>query len=109
MLGDKNQEVVQKIVIDDANLVRDGEAKAGTNDWKIGTFYMACMDTSGHGEGGVQADQAHARRDRGIKTTDDVVKTFGTRGVGGAAVAAAAVVSRPSRSDRRPIPRTRSW
>src|ERR1041385_3502473 len=45
MLGDKNQEVVQKIVIDDANLIRDGEAKAGTNDWKIGTFYMACMDT----------------------------------------------------------------
>src|SRR5690349_12339057 len=31
MLGDQNQEVVQKIVLDDANLVRDGEAKAGTN------------------------------------------------------------------------------
>src|SRR4051794_34044936 len=38
MLGDKNQEVVQKIVIDDALLVRDGEAKPGSNDWKIGTF-----------------------------------------------------------------------
>src|SRR4051794_40202268 len=30
MLSDKNQEVVQRIVIDDANLVRDGEAKSGT-------------------------------------------------------------------------------
>src|SRR5436305_1003309 len=38
MLGDKNQEVVQHIVVDDANLVRDREAKAGSNDWKIGTF-----------------------------------------------------------------------
>jgi putative endopeptidase len=45
MLGDKNQEVVQKIVIDDANLVNDREAKAGSNDYKIGTFYLACMDT----------------------------------------------------------------
>src|SRR4051794_8028352 len=34
MLGDKNQEVVQNIVIDDAKLVQDGEAKAGSNDWK---------------------------------------------------------------------------
>src|SRR5262245_55405035 len=45
MLGDKNIEVVQKIVIDDANLVRDEEAKVGSNDWKIGNFYLACMDT----------------------------------------------------------------
>src|SRR5215475_15108754 len=43
MLGDRNQEVVQKIVIDDANLVRDGEATAGSNDWKIGNFYLTCM------------------------------------------------------------------
>ena len=63
MLGDKNQEVVQKIVIDDANLVRDGEAKAGTNDWKIGTFYLACMDTAALETAGF-ADQADARRDR---------------------------------------------
>src|SRR3954466_9283910 len=38
MLGDKNQEVVQNIVIDDAHLVADGEAKVGSNDWKIGAF-----------------------------------------------------------------------
>ena len=46
ILGDQNQEVVQRIVIDDANLVRDGEAKAGSNDMKIGNFYAACMDTT---------------------------------------------------------------
>jgi putative endopeptidase len=38
MLSDKNQEVVQKIVIDDASLARSGETKPGTNEWKIGTF-----------------------------------------------------------------------
>src|SRR5450759_859576 len=38
MLGDKNQEVVQNIVVDDAKLVGDGEAKAGSNDWKIGHY-----------------------------------------------------------------------
>src|ERR1700760_3840845 len=38
ILGDKNQEVVQGIVRDDANLVRDGETKVGTNEWKIGQF-----------------------------------------------------------------------
>ena len=41
MLADQNQEVVQKIVIDDANLVSDREAKAGSNDYKVGTFYLA--------------------------------------------------------------------
>ena len=46
MLSDKNQEVVQKIVLDDASLARSGETKQGTNEWKIGTFYMACMDTT---------------------------------------------------------------
>ena len=46
MLADKNIDVVEKIVVDDANLIRDGEAKPGTNDWKIGTFYLACMDTA---------------------------------------------------------------
>src|SRR5665213_3222454 len=39
ILGDKNQEVVQHIVIDDASLVRGHETKVGTNEWKIGTFY----------------------------------------------------------------------
>src|ERR1700749_3245031 len=43
VLGDKNQEVVQKIVIDDANLVRDGEATAGSTDWKIGKLYLTGM------------------------------------------------------------------
>src|SRR5439155_6993251 len=57
MLGDKNQEVVLGIVRDDANLVRDRETKPGTNEWKIGTFYMACLDTATMEKAGVKPIQ----------------------------------------------------
>jgi putative endopeptidase len=86
ILGDKNQEVVQKIVIDDALLVRDGEAKAGSNDWKIGTFYTACMDTSLMEKAGFRPIAPALDAIVGAKTTDDVVKLFGSpllRGGGG--------------------------
>ena len=83
MLGDKNQEVVQKIVIDDALLVRDGEAKAGSNDWKIGTFYAACMDTSLMEKSGVAPIKPALNAIAEAKTTDDVVKLFGSRALRG--------------------------
>ena len=79
MLGDKNQEVVQKIVIDDALLVRDGEAKAGSNDWKIGTFYASCMDTTLMEKDGAKPIKPALDAIAAAKTTDDVVKLFGSR------------------------------
>ena len=79
MLGDKNIEVVEKIVIDDASLVRDGEAKAGTNDWKIGTFYLACMDTTALETAGLKPIKPALDAVAAAKTTDDVVKAFGSR------------------------------
>ena len=79
MLGDQNQEVVQKIVIDDANLVRDGEAKPGSNDWKIGTFYAACMDTTATEKAGYGPIKPALAAVAQAKTTDDVVKLFGSR------------------------------
>ena len=79
MLGDKNIEVVEKIVIDDANLVRDGEAKAGTNDWKIGTFYVACMDTAALETVGFKPIKPALDAVAAAKTTDDIVKQFGSR------------------------------
>ncbi len=80
ILGDRNQEVVQKIVIDDANLVRDGEAKLGSNDWKIGTYYAACMDTVALNKAGYTPIKPALASIAALKTTDDVVKAFGTRG-----------------------------
>jgi putative endopeptidase len=83
MLGDKNQEIVQNIVVDDAKLVYAGEAKDGSNDWKIGNYYLACMDT-------VAMDKLASRPIKptldaiaAAKTTDDVVKVMGTPNAGG--------------------------
>src|SRR5215831_19433866 len=70
MLGDKNIEIVEKIVIDDANLVRDGEAKAGSNDWKIGTFYLACMDTAALDKAGLTPIKPALDAVAAAKTTD---------------------------------------
>jgi putative endopeptidase len=84
MLSDKNQEVVQKIVIDDASLARAGETKQGTNEWKIGTFYMACMDTISLDKAGWMPVKPLLDAIATAKTTDDVVKLFGNRrGAGG--------------------------
>ncbi len=83
MLGDRNIAVVQTIVVDDANLVRDGEAKAGSNDWKIGTFYLACMDTAAMETAGVKPLKPALDAIAAAKTTDDVVRTFGRRAAGG--------------------------
>jgi putative endopeptidase len=83
MLGDKNQEIVQKIVIDDALLVRDGEAKPGSNDFKIGTFYAACMDTTLMEKAGFSPIKPALNAIAEAKTTDDVVKLFGSRALRG--------------------------
>ncbi|MEO7359041.1 MAG: M13 family metallopeptidase [Gemmatimonadaceae bacterium] len=82
MLGDKNQEVVQKIVADDASLVRDFETKPGTNEWKIGTFYLSCMDTTAMQAAGIKPIKATLDAIAAARTTDDIVKLFGTKGVG---------------------------
>jgi putative endopeptidase len=80
MLADQNQEVVQKIVIDDANLVNDREAKAGSNDQKIGTYYLACMDTVALDKAGFGPIKPTLDQIAAAKTTDDIVKLFGTAG-----------------------------
>src|SRR5205823_13708365 len=47
ILSDRNEEVVRRILDDDAAAVRAARARPGTNEWKIGTFYASCMDTAG--------------------------------------------------------------
>ena len=79
MLSDQNQDVVQKIVIDDANLVRDGETKRGTNDWKIGVYFASCMDTTAMDRLGFAPIKSGLAAIAAAKTTDDLVKLFGSR------------------------------
>jgi len=83
MLGDKNQEIVQHIVDDDAKLVRGGETKPGTNEWKIGTLYMSCLDTTAIEKVGTKPIKGLLDAIAAAKTTDDIVKSFGLRGAGG--------------------------
>ena len=45
-LQDKNEAVVRSIVESAASDVGDGNAKPGSNRFKIGAFYGACMDTT---------------------------------------------------------------
>ena len=79
ILSDQNQDVVQKIVIDDANLVRDGETRPGTNDWKIGVYYASCMDTTAMDKLGYAPIKSGLATIAAAKTTDDIVKLFGSR------------------------------
>jgi putative endopeptidase len=83
MLSDKNQEVVLRIVTDDALLVRDNEAKMGSNDWKIGTLFAACMDTTTMEKQGFTPIKPALSATAEAKTTDDVVKLFGSRALRG--------------------------
>ena len=64
MLGDKNQEVVQKIVIDDALSCATAKRKPASNDWKIGDVLCLVHGHDLDGEGRREAHQAGARRDR---------------------------------------------
>lgn len=45
-LQDRNTNVVHQILDDESAAVREKKAKPGTNEWKVGTFYAACMDTA---------------------------------------------------------------
>ncbi len=45
-LQDHNETVVHSILDDDAAAVRAKHAKPGTDTWKVGTLYEACMDTT---------------------------------------------------------------
>src|SRR6185437_9607070 len=45
-LQDHNQAVVHQILDDDVAAVRAKKVKPGSESWKVGTFYEACMDTT---------------------------------------------------------------
>ncbi len=83
ILSDRNQDVVHQIVVDAASLVRGRETTPGTNDWKIGTFYMACMDTATIDRQGEKPLKPALDAIAPVKTTDDVVRAFGARDAGG--------------------------
>jgi putative endopeptidase len=77
-LGNKNRDVAHSIVSDDSAAVKSGKAKAGSEQWKIGTYYTACMDTAAIDARGTTPLKPSLDAIASIKSTADLVRAFGS-------------------------------
>jgi putative endopeptidase len=76
-LADRNEAVVHRILDDAAARVHSGQARPGTNDWKVGTFYESCMDTARIEALGLAPIQPDLDAIAAIRTTADLLKALG--------------------------------
>ncbi len=83
-LGDHNTEVAHKVLQDDSAAVKSGKAKPGSEQWKIGTYYTSCMDTTAIDALGSKPIQPTLDRIAAIQSSADLVAAFPKlRGAGG--------------------------
>ncbi|HEX4683568.1 MAG TPA: M13 family metallopeptidase [Gemmatimonadaceae bacterium] len=90
-LSEHNTDVAHGIMQDDSAAVKAGKAKAGTEQWKIGTYYTACMDTAAIDALGTRPIQSTLQKVDAINSSADLVRSFaelrggagGGRGGGG--------------------------
>ncbi len=75
-LTNKNRDAAHQIVSEDSAAVKSGKAKAGSEQWKIGTYYTACMDTTAIDARGIAPLKPELDAIASIKSTSDLVKTF---------------------------------
>jgi putative endopeptidase len=75
-LNDHNRAVVHTILSDDSAAVQSGAAKVGTERWKSGTFYTACMDTAAITALGIQPLAPTLDAIAAIQSPADLVRTF---------------------------------
>jgi putative endopeptidase len=73
--SDKNEAVVHDILDDAARKTRT--AKPGSNVWKIGTFYGACMDSAHVESMGMAPLQPTLDAVAAIRTPDQLARSFG--------------------------------
>jgi putative endopeptidase len=71
-LQDKNEAVVRSIEESAATDVRSGKAKPGSNRFKIGAFYGACLDTAGIEVLGAKPIDASMKRIAAISSTAEL-------------------------------------
>jgi putative endopeptidase len=71
-LHDKNEAVVHEVIDAATNDARTGKAAAGSNVYKIGTYYDACMDTVAIEKLGTKPIEATAARIAAIKSADQL-------------------------------------
>ena len=75
-LSEKNEAVVYSILNDDAAAVRSAMVRPGTSQWKVGTFYASCMDTTGIAARGIEPLRPTLNDISRIRTTADLVRMF---------------------------------
>ena len=71
-LADRNEAVVHDIIEGAVKEMRSGAAKPGSNAYKIGAYYDACMDTTAIESLGVQPIEASMARIARIRTSADL-------------------------------------
>ncbi len=74
-ISDRNDAVVHSILEDAAKNAKS--AKAGSNAWKVGTFYASCMDTTAIEKLGLASLQPTLASIAAIRTTDELARNFG--------------------------------
>jgi putative endopeptidase len=71
-LHDENEAVVHDVIEASAKRFRSGASKPGTNDYKIGATYAACMDTTAIENLGLKPIEASMARIDAIKSSADL-------------------------------------
>ena len=77
-LSEHNTDVAHEVMQDDSAAVVKHAAKPGSEAWKIGEFYAACMDTAAIEAAGVTPLRPTLGAIAAIHSTADLVRTFGT-------------------------------
>ncbi|HVX41580.1 MAG TPA: M13 family metallopeptidase [Gemmatimonadaceae bacterium] len=75
-LHDQNEAVVHDIIVAAANDLHAGKAAPGSNRFKIGAYYDACMDTVAIEKLGTQPIAASMRRIAAIRTAADLPRAL---------------------------------
>jgi putative endopeptidase len=76
-LYDQNEAVLHDILTTSMERVKSGQYQPGTGDWKVGTFYATCMDTTAIEKAGPAPLRPDLDRIAAINTLDDLKRAFG--------------------------------
>jgi len=76
-LADENEAVLHDILNTSVERVKSGQYKPGTGEWKVGTYYATCMDTTAIENLGWQPLKPDLDRINAISSIDDLKLAFG--------------------------------
>src|SRR3954462_2152043 len=76
-LFDQNQAVLRNVLDTSVMRVKSGQYKPGTGEWKVGTFYATCMNTTAIERLGATPLRAGLARIAAINSVDDLKRALG--------------------------------